>query len=140
MRKIIRLTESDLIRLVKRVINEQTTPSTGIGKSAAKQFVEALSPMSHGKFIDDNNMALKAMQRIKNKTDFNEFAIEIKRITRMDFCDYLKDEMTELEDNYRPISDIAYNIGGISCGKGHYSELKYHMNQIGNKGSATIPD
>jgi len=135
MRKIVRLTESDLIRLVKRVINEQTTPSTGIGKSAAKQFVEALSQR-----IDDNNMALKAMQRIKNKTDFNEFAIEIKRITRMDFCDYLKDEMTALEDNFRPISDIAYNIGGISCGKGNYSELKYYMNQSGNKGSATIPD
>ena len=128
MRKIIRLTESDLIRLVKRVINEQTTPSTGIGKSAAKQFVDALSQT-----IDDNDMALKAMQRIKNKTDFNEFAIEIKRITKMDFCDYLTDEITGLEDNYRPISDIAYEIGGVSCGKGKYNRLKYYINQTKKK-------
>ena len=128
MRKIIRLTESDLIRLVKRVINEQTTPSTGIGKSAAKQFVDALSQT-----IDDNDMALKAMQRIKNKTDFNEFAIEIKRITKMDFCDYLTDEISGLEDNYRPISDIAYEIGGVSCGKGKYDMLKYYINQTKKK-------
>lgn len=90
MRKIIRLTESDLIRLVKRVINEQTTPSTGIGKSAAKQFVAALS-----EFNDDEAGAVMAIKKLRNKTDFIEFKNQIKMDTGKQICEYLNSEMSE---------------------------------------------
>jgi len=56
MRKIIRLTESDLIRLVKRVINEQPIPPTGL---VGDKFKNAIN-----KLIDDE----RPLDSYKGKT------------------------------------------------------------------------
>ena len=154
MKKIIRLTESDLIRLVKRVINEQTTPDeyvyddkksrsenqyleslkfieirdkkaaeerkkfTGVGKSVANNLVKALSPMSHGKLIDDDSAALKAIQGLKTKTDFDELAYELETTHKKYFCDYLKSEMSDYQiepKEYMMIMNHVKKIGGPDC-------------------------
>ena len=110
MRKIIRLTESDLIRLVKRVINEQTTPSTGVGKLVANEFIKALS-----KPIDDEQGAVNAVNKLRNKNDVTEFKNEIKRKTNMDFCSYFNDEMSTL--TRKPFNTIQSKLNqlGLYC-------------------------
>lgn len=118
MKKIIRLTESDLIRLVKRVINEQTTPSTGIGKSVAKELVTALSPMSNGKFIDDDAAALNSIKRLKNKADYDEMENELIDTYKKSFCTYLESEMSYYQiepKEYMMIMDYVKSIGGADC-------------------------
>ena len=120
MKKIIRLTESDLIRLVKRVINEQPTPSTGIGKSVANDLVKALSPMSHGKFIDDDAAALKAIKLLKNKADYDEMENELNNTHKKYFCNYLESEMSDLQiepKEYMMIMNHVKSIGGADCVK-----------------------
>jgi hypothetical protein len=131
MKKIIRLTESDLIRLVKRVINEQTTPSTGIGKLAAKQFVEALS-----KFNNDEAGALKAISQLKNNSDFIEFKNQIKIITGKEICSYFASKMSEFDyKEFDGINRIINNLSNkeIDCANnddGHQSYSHRLMNAM----------
>ena len=107
MRKIVRLTESDLIRLVKRVINEQTT---GVGKLAAIDFIAALS-----KPIDDEQAAVNAVNKLINKNDLTEFKNEIKIKTNMDVCAYFNHEMSTL--TRREFNQIQYKLKelGLYC-------------------------
>lgn len=119
MRKIIRLTESDLIRLVKRVINEQPTPSTGIGKSAAKEFIYALS-----KFNDDETGAVMAIEKLRNKTDFIEFKNQIKTDTGKEICVYLNSEMSQIDlKEWNTITGIILKLSGnnLNCNDKVYS-------------------
>ena len=83
MKKIIRLTESDLMRLVKRVINEQE--------------------------------AVNAVNKLRNKNDVTEFENEIKRKTNMKFCDYFNDEMSTL--TRKPFNTIQSKLKelGLYC-------------------------
>ena len=129
MRKIIRLTESDLIRLVKRVINEQPTPSTGIGKTAAKQFVDALS-----KFNNDEAGAFKAISQLKNNSDFIEFKNQIEKITGKVICTYLDSKMSEFDyKEYDGINRIINTLSNkqVNCTEdsdGHKTYLHKLMN------------
>jgi hypothetical protein len=113
MKRIVRLTESDLARIVRRVINEQvTTPkSTGVGKSAATQFIKALSYT----FDDSEADALTAVNRLKNKTDLGEFVSEITRVKGGTFCKYLNSEMSNADDEYDMIINKIYSLGGPDC-------------------------
>ena len=119
MKKIVRLTESDLIRLVNRVINEQTTPSTGIGKSAAKQFVDSLS-----KFNDDEAGAVMAIKKLRNKTDFIEFKNQIKMDTGKQICEYLTSEMSENDlQEWNDITSIILKLSDneLNCNDEKFS-------------------
>jgi len=114
MKKIIRLTESDLIRLVKRVINEQPTPSTGIGKSVANEFIEALSKT----FDDDEKGALKAIKRLQTPTDFIEFQNQIQKETGKNICEYINSELSEFNYNeYSGINKIIQTLSGKDCNR-----------------------
>jgi hypothetical protein len=125
MNRIVRLTESDLARIVRRVISEHgltgaalksvlgtTSPkSTGVGKSAATQFIKALS----GFFDDSEADALTAINRLKNKTDLGEFVSEITRVKGGTFCKYLNSEMSNADSEYEKIISKVESLGGPNC-------------------------
>jgi hypothetical protein len=124
MKRIVRLTESDLTRIVKRVINEQgffdqmkadlkkqMAQPTYLGKSAATQFIEALS----GTFDDSEADALAAVNRLKNKLDLGAFASEITRVKGGTFCKYLNSEMSNADSEYEKIISKIESLGGPNC-------------------------
>jgi hypothetical protein len=124
MKRIVRLTESDLARIVRRVINEQSafdnmmadakkqgSAPTYLGKSAATDFIEALS----GTFDDSEADALTAVNRLKNKTDLGEFVSEITRVKGVTFCKYLNSEMSNVDSEYEKIISKIENVGGTNC-------------------------
>ena len=129
MKRIVRLTESDLSRIVRRVISEQkekytdqdkgvgkyapkpSPKSTGVGKSAATQFIKALS----GYLDDSESGALIAITRLKNKLDLGEFVSEIIRVKGGTFCKYLNSEMSNADDEYEKIIDKVKSLGGPDC-------------------------
>jgi hypothetical protein len=124
MKRIVRLTESDLTRIVKRVINEQSffdqmmadakkqmASPTYLGKSAATDFIAALS----GTFDDSEADALTAINRLKNKLDLGAFSSEITRVKGGTFCKYLNSEMSNADDEYEKIISKVKSLGGPDC-------------------------
>jgi hypothetical protein len=107
MKRIVRLTESDLTRIVRRVLSE------GVGTSAADEFVEALS----GTFDDDEAAALIAIRKCKNRNDLVEFSKRIQAKTGKGWCAYLNSEMSDVDEEYGQINDYAKSLGGSDCFK-----------------------
>lgn len=82
MKKVIRLTESDLVRIVKRVISEQTEPLTG--ESLTKFYNAMIANYEKDKSFEgmtifstllnnrDKNIPVKQLQDYVNKTTGEE--------------------------------------------------------------------
>jgi len=73
MRKVVRLTESDLVRIVKRVINEQSSPIGGVnnGQKAFKLIKAGMSSKIGGILPEtDEKMVAKGVYSIKSKSDY----------------------------------------------------------------------
>ena len=105
MKRIIRLTESDLTRIVKRVISENNRSllREGVGATAAKKLYDALS----GNFFDDNEaQALIAVKMIKNCDDLKEFAKQIHKLSGKPLNKYIDSEMSAVDVEYDKI--VAY--------------------------------
>jgi hypothetical protein len=114
MKKVIRLTESDLVRIVKRVISEQkTTLNEGAGTMAAKKLYDALS----GHFLDDKEReALTAIKMVKNCQDLKELLTGIRKLSGMELHEYIDDQMSAVDTEYDQITEYIYNIQN-KCGK-----------------------
>jgi hypothetical protein len=114
MKKVIRLTESDLVRIVKRVISEQkTTLNEGVGTMAAKKLYDALS----GHFLDDKEgEALTAIKMVKNCQDLKELLTGIRKLSGMSLHEYIDDQMSAVDTEYDQITEYIYNIQN-KCGK-----------------------
>ena len=68
MKKVIRLTESDLARIVKRVIKESKgILNEGNGTTAFQTIQKGMSGMG-----TDENMVAKGVYMIKSKADYQE--------------------------------------------------------------------
>ena len=82
MKKIIRLTESDLVRLVKRVIKEQSPFAPGMGpKTTTTPTPSGVNPTSKSSLKADPN-------KIKNAQDKEKFWSEKDRISTKAFWDW----------------------------------------------------
>ena len=93
MKKIVKLTESDLIRIVKRVISEEKTPEGSYNKGphrVAKKWDEKT----------DNSFFTEFIETYPTKDDFNKSLIDNYLINDIDYEDIegLSDE--DILDNY----------------------------------------
>jgi len=71
MKRVIRLTESDLVRIVKRVIAEDATAATGGGYTENAKTAIKLIEKGMGGAGTDENMVAKGVYTIKNKEDYS---------------------------------------------------------------------
>jgi hypothetical protein len=87
MKKIIRLTESDLIRIVKRVIAEDATaadptnPWNILKNSPTPTNIAKVIYDSKGIFDDDETLVIAALSKIKDKTMWWQVTKELQKLT-----------------------------------------------------------
>jgi glycerol-3-phosphate cytidylyltransferase-like family protein len=89
MKKVIRLTESDLVRIVKRVISEQPTDSKA--KSMAMNKKSITKPGQGGKYCFSDSDLIK---EIKNTGNHN---IELYRIKQGDTLSHVYEKIDQKE-------------------------------------------
>jgi hypothetical protein len=105
MKRIVRLTESDLTRIVRRVINE------GNGAAVADSFIKSLS----GLIDDDEAAALRNIKLLKDRTALQEFSKQITAKTGKGWCQYFNSEMSNVDEEYQQINDYIVSLGGSDC-------------------------
>lgn len=105
MKKIIRLTESDLVRIVEKVISEQSEDD----KKIATNLLNTSGIMYDGR--TNQKMFLYTIKRIENKQKFNSVNL------------VLKNEQTSIEDI----------IGRFKSNQEILSEVCKHFESIGIK-------
>jgi hypothetical protein len=104
MKRIVRLTESDLTRIVRRVVNESNRGLLleGNGATAAQKMYDALT--KEGLFgvnwSDSESDALVAVRMVKTCTDLDEFITKIKSLSGMDFDAFIDDQMSAVDEEY----------------------------------------
>ena len=113
MRKVIRLTESDLLRIVKRVVNEQTEEtelSTKVEKVINNPKVEMKIEDIYSNLDDDDKMELQnALNNLG--IDENSSAKEVHSKIESVIEDGDGGEMLENENPRHKVAKILHNIG-----------------------------
>jgi hypothetical protein len=102
MKKVIKLTESDLVRLVKKVINEQATARAGFGRR------EVTLPNSNATTVTipmlialtkqasrTNNGFINVLNRISDREMLLSFLSELTKKTGKSFEGYINQAFTE---------------------------------------------
>ncbi len=115
--KTITLTESDLRRIVKRVITEQPKGQKKSrnwitkykGKSSSIYIYDALTDR-----IDDNEgLVLHAVKYIKDCAGLKKCNINIKKLSGKDLLTFINSEMSSVDEEYdqiiKHISNIAFS-------------------------------
>lgn len=134
-KRIIRLTESDLMRIVKKVVKEQKTPdpsafkSTGVSRAAADMFIDAI-----GTFTDDEAKAAKAVLMLKTAKDYYEFCVHIKALSGKQFYDLFNDNMSPYDQEYFTIQSHVQRITeptGMPVDVGQITAFKTFMSSFG---------
>ena len=119
MKRVIRLTESDLTRIVRRVVNESNRGLIleGNGATAAQKLYSALTSTTKlfgfdtGINATDNEAAaLAAVKMVKTCKDLGEFIDKIKELSGMSFDKFIDSEMSAADEEYDQI--VAY-LGSI---------------------------
>jgi hypothetical protein len=75
MKRIVRLTESDLTRIVRRVVNEQTD------QDKRYEYIAKLIYNAKGYFMDENSDVVKALKLIKDKTQWWKVNKQLQKLT-----------------------------------------------------------
>lgn len=101
MKKIVRLTESDLARIVKRVIkeNNKNLIREGNGQNAIDAITKAMEWTFKEGGTNERNV-LKGVQMIKNKTDYMEALAAVKKLGHNTIGSYISTDMEEVMANY----------------------------------------
>jgi hypothetical protein len=116
MKRIVRLTESDLTKIVRRVIREskRSLLREGNGAAVAASFIKSLS----GTFDDDEAAALRNIKLLKDRASLQEFSKTITARTGKGWCEYFNSEMSNVDEEYGDINDHIVSLGGSDCYKG----------------------
>jgi hypothetical protein len=104
MKKVIKLTESDLVRLVKKVINEQSTARAGFGRR------EVTVPISNSTTVTipmlialtkqasrTNDGFINVLNKISDREMLLSFLSELTKKTGKSFDGYINQEFTEAD-------------------------------------------
>lgn len=86
MRKIVRLTESDLVRIVKRVISEDAANATSTNpwsllKNPTTANIAKTLYNAKGYFNDDEKIVVAAVSKIKDKNMWWQVTKELQKLT-----------------------------------------------------------
>jgi len=124
MSKIIRLTESDLIRIVKRVISEDAATATSTNpwtllKNPTTANIAKTIYDSKGYFNDDEKIVVAAIQKIKDKNMWWQVTKELQKLTGgkgiPEYLNtFLQGDDYELKYNDRDIIDEFERIFGFT--------------------------
>jgi hypothetical protein len=118
MKKVIRLTESDLARIVKRVIKESKgILNEGNGTTAFQTIQKGMSGMG-----TDENMVAKGVYMIKSKADYQECLDLVKKQGFNSIMDWISTDWTYVD----PGTDF-----GVSSGTNiQIQDLGRHLRQF----------
>jgi len=121
MKKIVRLTESDLVRIVKRVIAED---ATAVASNSPWSLLKTPTPSNiakvifnaKGTFNDDETIVIAALSKITDKNMFNQVNTELNKLTGgQQFATYLNsfmqgDDFTRTAYNGKTVEDQLCRI------------------------------
>ena len=120
MGKVIRLTESDLVRIVKRVISEQkTTLNEGVGATAFQTIKTAMEGMG----TDENGVA-KGVYMIKSKVDYQECLNLVKKAGFKTIMDWISTDWTYTS------STTDFGISNATGANAQLMDLARHLRQF----------
>jgi hypothetical protein len=123
MKRIVRLTESDLTRIVRRVINEQTD------QDKRYEYIAKLIYNAKGWFMDNNSDVVKGLKLIKDKTQWWKVNAQLQKLTGgQGIAKYIDSFMrgTELDRSSYGVStvwDECKRIWGDDTDKYPFSEM-----------------
>ena len=106
MKRIIRLTESDLTRIVRRVIKESETVATGGGLTAFQTIKKGMEGLG-----TDENMVAKGVYMIKSKADYQECLTLVKKAGFNTIMAWIATDMSfqKESDSTQGVKDIVGN-------------------------------
>jgi hypothetical protein len=120
MKKVIRLTESDLARIVKRVIKESKgILNEGVGAKAFQIIKQGLSKMN-----TDEDMIAKGVYMIKTKVDYQECLALVKKAGYNTIISWINTKWQEVD----PGSDFAALVGASTTKQ--LGDLVRHLGQF----------
>jgi hypothetical protein len=133
MKRIIRLTESDLTRIVRRVINEQNDPA-----QVAREFVNS----GKGIGTDETGM-VTAIKKLSNSQQFYLFAQSVRKLTGDSVGDFFNNEMSKVDRNlYNQIVDHVLKItnGAVDVSSKGINNVNHAIDVIGKSLSGKRED
>jgi hypothetical protein len=132
MKKVIRLTESDLVRIVKRVINESETAATGGAKPVSTENGKnAFKLIKAG--VDGNNKdtMAKGIYTIKTKEDYDTVMRHIHK-----YIGKYPTILGYLASVWEKVSQGSNLFGIWSSSNNWLSDLERHLYQFNTNESA----
>ena len=112
MKKIIRLTESDLTRIIKRVINEQSN----VGGSIFSNITNLIKSANVGNWWNKSAI-LSELKKFKSCEDYSSFLSEVKKKGYKYGSDWIKATLkTNAARDTSQSSDITNPLKGLGTG------------------------
>jgi hypothetical protein len=121
MKKVIRLTESDLARIVRRVINEsKDVLNEGAGTTAFQTINNAMSGMG-----TDENGVTKGVYMIKTKADYQECLNLVRKEGYKTIMGYIATDMSwqSEQDTHGQVKDFIGNNKYLMDYQRHLSQF-----------------
>jgi hypothetical protein len=119
MKRIIRLTESDLARIVKRVIEEQTVPkwmsdvaSKPKGQQVADSIKYAIKTASITNWWNKSDI-LDELRKLKTQADYNDCK---KSLGNMKVYDYIQSNLKTLKYDRDTAGYVTNPLKGLGTG------------------------